>query len=67
MTLHHLARTSHRWLSLLFTLMSLILWAMLGFGAAVPQWAYFLPLVPLALMMLTGMYMFFRPYLLSKA
>ena len=27
-----------------------------------PQSAYFLPLAPLALMMLTGLYMFFRPY-----
>ncbi len=62
MTFHHFARQSHRWLSILFTAMSLVLWAMLGFGAEVPQWAYFLPLLPLALMMLTGLYMFFRPY-----
>ena len=62
MTFHHFARQSHRWLSIIFTLMSIVLWVMLGFGMNVPQWAYFLPLLPLALMMLTGLYMFFRPW-----
>jgi cellulose synthase/poly-beta-1,6-N-acetylglucosamine synthase-like glycosyltransferase len=61
-TFHAFARQSHRWLSILFTALSVILWAALGMGAAVPQWAYLLPLLPLALMMLTGLYMFFRPY-----
>ena len=42
--------------------MSIVLWVMLGFGMSVPQWAYFQPLLPLALMMLTGLYMFFRPW-----
>lgn len=67
MTLHHLARQSHRWLGLLFTLMSLALWLMLGLGIGVPQPVYFLPLAPLALMMLSGLYLFFRPYLRRTA
>jgi uncharacterized membrane-anchored protein len=67
MTFHTFARQSHRWLGLLFTLMSVVLWIALGTGATVPQWAYFLPLAPLALMMLTGIYMFFRPYLTRPA
>ena len=62
MTFHAFARQSHRWLGLLFTLMSVALWIALGTGTAVPQWVYFLPLAPLALMMLTGLYLFFRPY-----
>ncbi len=63
MTLHSLARTSHRWLGLLFTLMSIALWLSLGLGITVPQAVYFLPLAPLALMMASGLYLFFRPYL----
>lgn len=61
MTLHSVARQSHRWLSLLFTMMSVALWLTLGFGLALPQWTYFVPLLPLGLMMLTGLFMFFRP------
>lgn len=62
MTLHTTTRTGQRWLGMLFALMSVALWIALGIGATVPQWAYFLPLVPLALMMLTGLYLFFQPY-----
>ena len=62
MTLHGITRQSHRWLGFLFTLMSLALWLALGLGVAVPQAVYFLPLAPLALMMLSGLYLFFRPY-----
>lgn len=62
MSFHVLARQTHRWLSILFTGMSILLWLLLGLGVAVPQWAYFLPLAPLLVMMLTGLYMFFRPY-----
>ena len=67
MTLHHIARQSHRWLGLIFTLMSVALWLALGFGLAIPQPLYFLPLAPLALMMLSGLYLFFRPYLTQAA
>lgn len=67
MTLHHLARQGHRWLGLLFTLMSVALWLALGLGLAIPQALYFLPLAPLALMMLSGLYLFFRPYLSRTA
>lgn len=62
MSLHSFTRQSHRWLGLLFTLMSVALWLSLGLGLAVPQALYFLPLAPLALMMLSGLYLFFRPY-----
>jgi hypothetical protein len=67
MTLHHVARQSHRWLGLIFTLMSVALWLALGLGLAIPQPLYFLPLAPLALMMLSGLYLFFRPYLRRAA
>jgi len=67
MTLHSFARQSHRWLGLLFTLISVALWLALGFGINVPQALYFLPLAPLALMMLSGLCLFFRPYLRRAA
>jgi hypothetical protein len=63
MTFHRFARVSHRWLSILFTLIVVAIFVMQGFGQSVPQWVYFVPLAPLFLMMLTGLYMFFRPYL----
>jgi uncharacterized membrane-anchored protein len=63
MTLHSFTRQSHRWLGLLFTLMSVALWLALGLGFEVPHALYFLPLAPLVLMMLSGLYLFFRPYL----
>lgn len=67
MNFHTFARQSHRWLGMLFTLMSVAIWIALGVGATVPQWVYFLPLAPLALMVLTGLYMFFRPYIARAA
>lgn len=67
MTLHNVARQSHRWLGLLFTVMSVVLWLTLGLGLTVPQVVYFLPLAPLAVMMLSGLYLFFRPHLSRAA
>jgi len=67
MTLSAFARLSHRWLSMLFTLMSVALWLSLGMGITLAQWVYFAPLLPLALMMVTGVYMFLRPYLRTAA
>jgi len=34
----------------------------LGLGKQPAQWVYYLPLIPLALLMLTGLYMFVLPY-----
>jgi hypothetical protein len=34
----------------------------LGTGREPASWVYFLPLIPLALLMLTGLYMFCLPY-----
>jgi hypothetical protein len=67
MTFHTFARQSHRWLAMLFTVMSLILWITLGLGIQLAQGLYFVPLLPLALMMLTGLYLFFRPYFIRAA
>jgi hypothetical protein len=55
-------RVAHRWLSIFFTL------AVVGnFGAMalgpVPDWLTYLPLFPLLLMLLSGLYLFALPYL----
>jgi hypothetical protein len=55
-------RQIHRWLSIVFTVVVAGIFITLGMGGEPAQWVYFLPLFPLALMALTGLYMFFLPY-----
>lgn len=62
MGLNRLIRQSHRWLSIVFTAITAAIFLALGAGNPPAQWVYFLPLLPLALMTLTGLYMFFLPY-----
>ena len=56
-------RQLHRWVSIIFTAIVAAIFATLGAGVEPPQWIYFLPLLPLALLMLTGLYMFVLPYM----
>lgn len=56
-------RQTHRWVSVVFTLIVLALFAALGLGREPAEWVYMLPLLPLALLLLTGTVMFVRPYL----
>ncbi len=55
-------RQAHRWVSIMFTIISGAIFVSLGLGHHPVQWVYFLPLFPLALLVLTGLYMFFLPY-----
>ena len=55
-------RQIHRWLSIIFTAVVAAIFITLGVGKEPAQWVYFLPLFPLALLMLTGLYMFVLPY-----
>jgi hypothetical protein len=55
-------RQVHRWLSILFALVVGAIFLALGLGREPAQWVYYLPLAPLALMTLTGFWMFFLPY-----
>ena len=59
-------RQIHRWLSIIFTAVVLAIFAMLGMGMEPAQSVYFLPLFPLALLMLTGLYLFVLPYLARR-
>ena len=55
-------RQVHRWLSMIFTTVVIGIFIILGAGEEPAYWVYFLPLFPLALLMLTGLYMFVLPY-----
>jgi ABC-type polysaccharide/polyol phosphate export permease len=55
-------RQIHRWLSIIFTAIVAAIFIALGTGTEPAQWVYFLPLAPLALLTLTGLYMFALPY-----
>jgi hypothetical protein len=55
-------RQIHRWLSIIFTGIVIAIFAALGLGNEPVEWVYFLPLLPLALLMLTGLYLFVLPY-----
>ena len=55
-------RQIHRWLSIVFTTVVIAIFITLGIGKQPADWVYFLPLFPLALLVLTGLYMFVLPY-----
>ena len=54
-------RTTHRWLGVTLIALTLINIVVFAIGEAIP-WLYYLPLAPLFLLMLTGLYMFALPY-----
>jgi hypothetical protein len=54
-------RQIHRWLSILFTLTVIANFVSLARGAPV-SWVTYSPLPPLALLLLTGLYLFVLPY-----
>ncbi|HSX56675.1 MAG TPA: hypothetical protein VLG14_15320 [Sphingomonas sp.] len=60
-------RVVHRWVSLLFAAVVIAIFAMLGLGHQPVEWVYYLPLPPLAFLLVTGLYMFFRPYFRRRA
>lgn len=55
-------RQLHRWLSIAFTLAVIAAFVALGQKEPV-VWVSYVPLAPLALLFLTGVYLFILPYL----
>ncbi|CAI2932779.1 hypothetical protein [Aminobacter niigataensis] len=55
-------RTVHRWTSLVFSLAVASIFAGMAI-TTLPEWFYYLPLPPLFVLIPTGIYMFFLPYL----
>ena len=58
-------RQTHRWLSVVFTLTVIVNFVARIWGEP-PAWVTYSPLPPLFLMLFSGLYMFFRPYLARK-
>jgi hypothetical protein len=58
-----LIRQTHRWVSIAFTLTVIANFIALGRGGGMPPpWVTYSPLLPLALLLITGLYMFVLPY-----
>jgi hypothetical protein len=57
-------RQLHRWLSIIFTLTVIANFVQLSQGGGTPpNWVTYSPLPPLALMLLSGLYLFALPYI----
>jgi hypothetical protein len=54
-------RQVHRWLSIAFTVTVIANFVAMSQGAP-PPWVTYSPLVPLAVLLFTGLYMFVLPY-----
>ena len=54
-------RQIHRWLSIVFTATVVANFVAMGLGEA-PAWVVYSPLLPLFLLLFTGLYMFVLPY-----
>jgi cellulose synthase/poly-beta-1,6-N-acetylglucosamine synthase-like glycosyltransferase len=54
-------RQIHRWLSIAFTATVVANFVAMGLGEP-PAWVVYSPLLPLFLLMLTGLYLFVLPY-----
>jgi hypothetical protein len=57
-----LIRQVHRWLSIAFTVTVIANFVAMGLGQP-PAWVVYSPLLPLFLLLFTGLYMFVLPYL----
>ena len=58
-------RQIHRWLSIAFTITVLANFAAMTRGTP-PAWITYSPLLPLALLLFTGLYMFVLPYAVKR-
>jgi hypothetical protein len=56
-------RQTHRWLSIAFTVTVIANFIALGRGGGMPPpWVTYSPLLPLALLLFSGLYLFMLPY-----
>jgi hypothetical protein len=63
MNLSNRVRQIHRWVSIAFTVTVIANFIALAQGAGMPPpWVTYSPLFPLALLLLTGLYLFVLPY-----
>jgi quinol-cytochrome oxidoreductase complex cytochrome b subunit len=67
--LSRLIRQIHRWLSIVFTVgvvVNTVVIFMLGKGQQPAFWVYLLALIPLFLLLFSGLYLFVSPYLAGR-
>ena len=57
-----LIRKTHRWLGIAFTLTVIANFLAMAIVGTPPAWITYSPLLPLFLLMFSGLYMFFLPY-----
>jgi hypothetical protein len=62
MNRNDIIRQIHRWLSIIFTLTVIANFVAMALGEP-PAWIVYSPLLPLFLLMFTGLYMFALPYI----
>jgi hypothetical protein len=60
-----LVRQSHRWISLLFTLTVIANMVVMATGTP-PAWITYAPLLPLFVLMLTGLHLFALPFVTKR-
>jgi hypothetical protein len=61
--MNHWIRQTHRWVSIAFTVTVIANIVVLSMGnGQPPAWVTYSPLLPLALLLLTGLYLFVLPY-----
>lgn len=60
-----LIRQAHRWISLVFTLTVAANFVAMALGEP-PEWIVYSPLLPLFLLLFSGMYMFCQPYVARR-
>ena len=55
-------RQTHRWVSIAFTVTVIANFVAMAQGTEPPAWVTYSPLLPLALLLFTGLYLFVLPY-----
>ena len=55
-------RQIHRWFSLAFAVIVAAIFIMMGLGRPPANWVFYVPLAPLAVLLVTGLYLFALPY-----
>ena len=67
MTWNHWIRQFHRWVSIAFTLTVVANFVALAQGSGMPPpWVTYSPLLPLALLVFSGLYLFVLPYTMKS-
>ncbi|MBQ1046891.1 hypothetical protein KBX50_00155 [Micromonospora sp. C51] len=65
MSWHNWIRQAHRWLAITFTVTVIVTFVALAQENPV-VWISYVPLLPLALLLITGLYLFVLPYVVRR-